>query len=165
MILGIIFCFQVELAKQTEEGDVSNYQANGEFDLVSFHAVKNVANYSCCVEPYPDITYTIKLKRRPMFYVFNLILPCILINCIGLYYGTSICLVTFASGLSVVTLNIYHRGVRGTPVPKVFKTLILDRIGKLIFMQFDTINIHKNSKFQVRILYFMFTCKQLYQGI
>ncbi|GJQ86089.1 putative neurotransmitter-gated ion-channel transmembrane region [Trypoxylus dichotomus] len=185
--------YQVELAKQTEEGDVSNYQANGEFDLVSFHAVKNVANYSCCVEPYPDITYTIKLKRRPMFYVFNLILPCILINCIALlvfyvpsdsgekvtlgisallsmtvflmtiretlpptektplislYYGTSICLVTFASGLSVVTLNIYHRGVRGTPVPKVFKSLILERIGRLIFMQFDTINPHKNTKCQ-----------------
>lgn len=78
---------QVELSKQTEEGDVSNYQANGEFDLVSFHAIKHVHIYSCCPEPYPDITYTIKLRRRPMFYVFNLILPCILINCIGKYFG------------------------------------------------------------------------------
>lgn len=69
----------------------------------------------------------------------------------GLYYGTSICLVTFASGLSVVTLNIYHRGVRGTPVPKVFKSLILDRLGRLIFMQFDTVNHHRNSKVQVSL--------------
>lgn len=74
---------QVELAKQTEEGDVSNYQANGEFDLISFSSVKHIEFYSCCPEPYPDITYTIKLKRRPLFYVFNLILPCILINGIG----------------------------------------------------------------------------------
>ena len=39
--------------------------------------------YSCCEEPYPDITYTIRMRRRPMFYVFNLILPCVLINGIG----------------------------------------------------------------------------------
>lgn len=77
------FFLQVELVKQTEEGDVSNYQANGEFDLVSFSSIKNIEFYSCCPEPYPDITYTIKLRRRPLFYVFNLILPCILINGIG----------------------------------------------------------------------------------
>lgn len=71
------------MVKQTEEGDVSNYQANGEFELISFSSVKNIVLYSCCPEPYPDITYTIKLRRRPLFYVFNLILPCILINGIG----------------------------------------------------------------------------------
>lgn len=69
--------------KQTEEGDVSNYKANGEFDLISFESEKHNVIYSCCPEPYPDITYTIKLRRRPMFYVFNLILPCILINGVG----------------------------------------------------------------------------------
>jgi hypothetical protein len=69
--------------KQTEDGDVTNYQPNGEFDLVSFDAVRHVEFYSCCPEPYPDITYVIQLRRRPMFYVYNLILPCILINGIG----------------------------------------------------------------------------------
>nr|XP_018900623.1 PREDICTED: neuronal acetylcholine receptor subunit alpha-10-like isoform X1 [Bemisia tabaci] len=75
--------YMLDLVKQTEEGDVSNYQANGEFDLIGFDSIKNVITYSCCEEPYPDITYFIRLRRRPMFYVFNLILPCILINCIG----------------------------------------------------------------------------------
>lgn len=75
--------FKLELVQQTKEGDVSNYQPNGEFDLVSFTPIKDVKFYSCCNEPYPDITYIIQLRRRPMFYVFNLILPCILINCIG----------------------------------------------------------------------------------
>lgn len=74
---------QLELEKQSEQGDVSNYQANGEFDLVNFSARRNVEYYSCCPEPYPDITYEIRLRRRPMFYVFNLILPCILINSVG----------------------------------------------------------------------------------
>ena len=66
-----------------DSGDMSNYQSNGEFDLVEFTAAKNITYYSCCPEPYPDITFTIKLRRRPMFYVFNLILPCLLINGIG----------------------------------------------------------------------------------
>ncbi|OXU23429.1 hypothetical protein TSAR_011454, partial [Trichomalopsis sarcophagae] len=72
--------YQLELERQSEQGDVTNYQANGEFDLVDFTATRNIQYYSCCPEPYPDITYEIRLRRRPMFYVFNLILPCLLIN-------------------------------------------------------------------------------------
>ncbi|XP_019867584.1 neuronal acetylcholine receptor subunit alpha-7 [Aethina tumida] len=188
--------YQVELVKQTEEGDVSNYQANGEFDLVSFSSVKHIEYYSCCPEPYPDITYTIKLRRRPLFYVFNLILPCILINGIALlvfyvpsesgekvtlgisallsmtvflmtiretlpptektplismYYGVSICLVSFASGLSVVTLNIYHRGVRGSAVPKIIRSVVLNKLAPLVFMKFEAhagSTRHRNSQMQ-----------------
>ncbi|CAG9860952.1 unnamed protein product [Phyllotreta striolata] len=182
--------YQIELMKQTEEGDVSNYQANGEFDLISFSSVKNVEYYSCCPEPYPDITYTIKLRRRPLFYVFNLILPCILINGIALlvfyvpsesgekvtlgisallsmtvflmtiretlpptektplismYYGVSICLVSFASALSVVTLNIYHRGVRGSAVPKIMRNIVLGKLAPLVFMKFEN---HRTQQVQ-----------------
>ena len=80
---------QVDIISESPDGDLSNYQSNGEFDLVDFSAKRNVQNYSCCPEPYPDITYTIRLRRRPMFYVFNLILPCILINGIGERTGTA----------------------------------------------------------------------------
>ena len=46
--------------------------------------IRTEAYYSCCPDaPYPDITYYIILRRRPLFYVFNLILPCVLINGIG----------------------------------------------------------------------------------
>lgn len=70
--------------QESEQGDQTNYHQNGEFDLIGFRAVRHVVTYSCCPEPYPDITYTISLKRRPMFYVFNLIIPCLLINGIGM---------------------------------------------------------------------------------
>ncbi|KAG7190615.1 hypothetical protein KM043_006702 [Ampulex compressa] len=174
--------YQLELERQSEQGDVSNYQANGEFDLVDFSARRNVEYYSCCPQPYPDITYEIRLRRRPMFYVFNLILPCILINgvallvfyvpsesgekvtlgisallsmtvflmtiretlpptektpLISLYYGVSICLVSFASGLAVVTLNLHHRGVRGTRVPGIVKSLVLDKLARIVFLSFQ----------------------------
>ncbi|CAH1639778.1 unnamed protein product [Spodoptera littoralis] len=175
--------FQLDLKKQFDEGDTTNYQTNGEFDLVSFEAIRHDQYYSCCVEPYPDITYIIKLRRRPMFYVFNLILPCLLINgiallvfyvpsesgekvtlgisallsmtvflmtirdtlpptektpLISLYYGVSTCLVSFSASLSVVTLNISYRGVRGQPVPAVLRELVLQRLARLLFINLDT---------------------------
>nr|AXP17105.1 nicotinic acetylcholine receptor subunit alpha 5 [Cydia pomonella] len=174
--------FQLDLIKQSDEGDTTNYQTNGEFDLVSFEANKHMKYYSCCVEPYPDITYVIKLRRRPMSYVFNLILPCLLINgiallvfyvpsesgekvtlgisallsmtvflmtirdtlpptektpLISLYYGVSTCLVSFSASLSVVTLNISYRGVRGQPVPAALRELVLQRLARLLCINFD----------------------------
>ncbi|KAK4007721.1 neuronal acetylcholine receptor subunit alpha-10 [Daphnia magna] len=179
--------FQIDLKKQTDEGDVSNYQTNGEFDLVDFEAIHHEEYYSCCPEPYPDITYVIKMRRRPLFYVFNLILPCLLINgiallvfyvpsesgekvtlgissllsmtvflmtireslpptektpLISLYYGVSICLVSFASGLSVVTLNLHHRGLRGTEVPYIMRRIILGGLARLVFLRFDVDKRH-----------------------
>jgi len=53
---------------QTEEGDLSNYVSNGEWDLIRIQQKRNVVYYSCCLEPYPDITYFIVLRRRPLFY-------------------------------------------------------------------------------------------------
>lgn len=71
----------------------------------------------------------------------------------GLYYGTSICLVTFASGLSVLTLNIYHRGVRGASVPNIVRTLVLERMARLVFMRFEMKSTtHRSSKIQVIFL-------------
>ena len=36
--------------------------------------------YKCCPNnPFVDITYTIHVRRRVLFFSFNLILPCILI--------------------------------------------------------------------------------------
>ena len=42
-------------------------------------AVRNEVRYECCPAPYLDITFTIKIRRRTLYYFFNLIVPCILI--------------------------------------------------------------------------------------
>lgn len=55
----------------------------------------------------------------------------------GMYYGVSICLVSFASGLSVVTLNVHHRGVRGSGVPKLLRKLVLGPLARVAFVHFD----------------------------
>ncbi len=67
-----------------DDGDVSNYIQNSEWDLVKLHVRRNVVYYSCCAEPYPDVTYKIQLRRRPLFYVFNLLFPCFLLTLVAL---------------------------------------------------------------------------------
>jgi nicotinic acetylcholine receptor len=42
-------------------------------------AVRNEVIYDCCPEPYLDITFNVKIRRRTIYYFFNLIVPCVLI--------------------------------------------------------------------------------------
>ena len=42
-------------------------------------ATRNEVIYECCPEPYLDITFVIKIRRRTIYYFFNLIVPCVLI--------------------------------------------------------------------------------------
>ena len=51
---------------------------------MEFPAAKNVFTYPCCVEPYPDLTYTIRVKRIATFYSFILVLPCVLLSLLTL---------------------------------------------------------------------------------
>uniref|UniRef100_A0A3P8S4S9 Cholinergic receptor, nicotinic, alpha 10b n=1 Tax=Amphiprion percula TaxID=161767 RepID=A0A3P8S4S9_AMPPE len=50
------------------------------FVVLGMPAKKNVILYGCCSDPYPDITFTLHLKRRASFYIFNLLIPCMMIS-------------------------------------------------------------------------------------
>ena len=52
---------QINLDKVGVDGDLSNYIPNNEWTLIRLHAERNLRHYSCCAEPYPDITYTIQV--------------------------------------------------------------------------------------------------------
>ena len=45
---------------------------------------RNVVIYECCPEPYMDITFTLNIRRRTLYYFFNLIVPCVLISSMAL---------------------------------------------------------------------------------
>nr|WMV64418.1 nicotinic acetylcholine receptor alpha7 variant [Pardosa pseudoannulata] len=73
--------FQLDLRLASEEGgDLSTYITNGEWILIGLPGVRNEIFYSCCPEPYVDITFTIHIRRRTLYYGFNLIIPCVLIS-------------------------------------------------------------------------------------
>jgi len=48
-------------------------------------AIKNTKYYDCCVEPYVDVTFIIHIRRRTLYYGFNLIIPCALISMLTLF--------------------------------------------------------------------------------
>ncbi|KAL4641770.1 hypothetical protein GN956_G10863 [Arapaima gigas] len=71
---------QVDITMGMDSGDLSDFVENVEWECLGMPAVKNVIMYGCCSDPYPDITYTVLLKRRSSFYIFNLLLPCVMIS-------------------------------------------------------------------------------------
>ena len=45
-----------------------------------FKVARTVKKYSCCPEPYPELTYTLHLRRRARFFLMNTIVPSTLIS-------------------------------------------------------------------------------------
>lgn len=94
---------------QMMEADISSYTPSGEWDLIGkkdrisgsvalkgsylpkwtvfLPAVKGKVNqkqYKCCEETYPDVTFTVVMQRRTLYYRINLLLPCVLISTLAL---------------------------------------------------------------------------------
>lgn len=44
----------------------------------------NQRQYECCEEVYPDVTFTVVMQRRTLYYGINLLLPCVLISTLAL---------------------------------------------------------------------------------
>lgn len=45
---------------------------------------RNERFYDCCKEPYPDVTFTVVMRRRTLYYGLNLLIPCVLISTLAL---------------------------------------------------------------------------------
>lgn len=71
---------QVDIFNALDSGDLSDFIEDVEWEVHGMPAVKNVISYGCCSEPYPDVTFTLLLKRRSSFYIVNLLIPCVLIS-------------------------------------------------------------------------------------
>ncbi|XP_061669946.1 neuronal acetylcholine receptor subunit alpha-7-like [Syngnathoides biaculeatus] len=66
------------------DADISEYVTNREWDLIVVSGKKSYTTYECCPEPYVDVTYTIVMRRRTLFYAVNLLIPCFLISLLAL---------------------------------------------------------------------------------
>ncbi|XP_051733000.1 neuronal acetylcholine receptor subunit alpha-10 [Ctenopharyngodon idella] len=71
---------QMDLHNALDSADLADFVENVEWEVLGMPAKKNVILYGCCSDPYPDITYTLHLKRRASFYIFNLLIPCMMIS-------------------------------------------------------------------------------------
>ena len=55
------------------------YVPSTEWVVENVQKEKNHVTYACCPYPFSDITFVLKLRRKPSFYVFNIIVPCIVL--------------------------------------------------------------------------------------
>ncbi|XP_026103500.1 neuronal acetylcholine receptor subunit alpha-2-like [Carassius auratus] len=62
--------------------DLKDYWESGEWAIINAVGTYNTKKYDCCHEIYPDITYFFIIRRLPLFYTINLIIPCLLISCL-----------------------------------------------------------------------------------
>ena len=70
---------QVNVVTESVSADLGKFQANGEWELIAFPSKRNVQYYKCCAEPFPDVTFTLVIRRLVTYYYINLIVPCYLI--------------------------------------------------------------------------------------
>ncbi len=59
--------------------DLGQYTVNGGWDLIATKTRRHIIYYPCCPEPFPDVTFTIYLRRRALYYIVNVVVPCLLL--------------------------------------------------------------------------------------
>ncbi|XP_072037860.1 neuronal acetylcholine receptor subunit alpha-10-like [Amphiura filiformis] len=73
---------QVDLTNRSGAGDTSAYINSGEWDLIGMPVFRHNVYYACCAAPYPDVTFKVVIRRLPLFYMLNLLVPCFLVSCL-----------------------------------------------------------------------------------
>lgn len=129
---------------------------------------------SCCPEPYPDITFYVHMRRIPGFFLFNIIIPCMVV--------TSFSVLTFAfppeSGervtlviesflaMSVVILNVSDSiPVTSDATPIIVKILLaaMFQIGGTLVANCISLNSYKKTEMPqwVRVFFLHYLARML----
>uniref|UniRef100_UPI00358F316C neuronal acetylcholine receptor subunit alpha-2 n=1 Tax=Myxine glutinosa TaxID=7769 RepID=UPI00358F316C len=73
---------KIDLISMASHVDQKDYWESGEWSIERAVANYNIKKYDCCPETYTDITYSFIIRRMPLFFTVNLIIPCLLISCL-----------------------------------------------------------------------------------
>ncbi|XP_015421667.1 PREDICTED: neuronal acetylcholine receptor subunit alpha-3, partial [Myotis davidii] len=71
---------KIELVLVGSSMNLKDYWESGEWAIIHAPGYKHDIKYNCCEEIYQDITYSLYIRRLPLFYTINLIIPCLLIS-------------------------------------------------------------------------------------
>ncbi|XP_037079403.1 acetylcholine receptor subunit alpha-L1-like [Pollicipes pollicipes] len=145
--------FQVDVTNRTEQVDLTNYIPNGEWELLEARINRNVVYYSCCPEPFPDVTITLIIRRKTLFYMYNIVLPCmmmsvltLLVFCMPPESGEKISLgVTVLLAFSVFMLAIAEKMPEtsdSVPLIGIYLTAVMAITSVSIIMTVVVLNLH-----------------------
>ncbi|XP_075061350.1 neuronal acetylcholine receptor subunit alpha-3-like [Mixophyes fleayi] len=84
---------KIDLVMISSEMNLKEFWESGEWVIISAPGYKHEIKYNCCVEIYQDITYSLYIRRLPLFYTIYMIVPCLLISCLTIlvFYLPSDC--------------------------------------------------------------------------
>ncbi|CAF1456280.1 unnamed protein product [Rotaria magnacalcarata] len=78
------FISGVNLTAESSQCQIDAYIKSAEWDLEDFSAVNNGAKYDCCQIVYPYVLYTIRIRRRSLYYLTNIVVPCFVVSCMAI---------------------------------------------------------------------------------
>ncbi|XP_038129405.1 neuronal acetylcholine receptor subunit alpha-3-like isoform X2 [Cyprinodon tularosa] len=71
---------KIDLVLIGSKVNLKDFWESGEWEVIDAPGYKHDIKYNCCEEIYTDITYSFYIRRLPLFYTINLIIPCLLIS-------------------------------------------------------------------------------------
>lgn len=74
---------QLHFHKKKELAELIYYRENSEWELLSANAKQNIVEYECCPAPYYHLIYTVHFRRKPLYYIMSLVVPCIFLSVIA----------------------------------------------------------------------------------
>ncbi|XP_038645297.1 acetylcholine receptor subunit alpha isoform X2 [Scyliorhinus canicula] len=72
---------RVAIFPENDRPDLSIFMESGEWVMKDYRGWKHWVYYTCCPDtPYLDITYHFVMQRLPLYFVVNVIIPCLLFS-------------------------------------------------------------------------------------
>ena len=75
-----IVCSQVNVTNRTNNVDLENYVPNGEWELLDTKLIRATTYFPCCPEPYPYVSITLRIRRKTLYYMYNIVFPCMMMS-------------------------------------------------------------------------------------
>ncbi|KAI1722194.1 neurotransmitter-gated ion-channel ligand binding domain-containing protein [Ditylenchus destructor] len=150
--------YQVDVTNRSINIDLSNYVESGEFELVSVHQKRRVVKYTCCEEPYPDLTFYIHIRRKTLYYLYNIVFPCLMMSILTLLVfflppdsGEKIALgITVLLAFSVFVLAIAEKMPETSdsiPLIGIYLTSVMAMTSISVIMTVMVLNFHHRGPF------------------
>lgn len=75
---------KLNLVNRSESGDVASFIPSGEWDLQGMPVERLELKYNCCPYPFAILNFRVVIRRKPLLYAFNVLIPCLLVSALTL---------------------------------------------------------------------------------
>ena len=141
---------KIDLVSMHSRVDQLDFWDSGEWVIVDAVGTYNTRKYECCAEVYSDITYAFIIRRLPLFYTINLIIPCLLISCLTVlvFYLPSECGEKITLCISVLlSLTVFLLLITEI-IPST--SLVIPLIGEYLLFTMIFVSLHHHHRLRAQ---------------